>query len=138
MTRINVVHVRELADQHLLAEIREITRLPSNLRTSLNRKSGPLRDSEIPSEYVLGKGHVKFFMDKFKWLEGRFLSLLEECDNRGFTISNRDATIFKNVPSKFYGSYKATKAAKDLNRIRIQERIATKPEFYRYKGERYE
>jgi len=138
MTRINVVPVKELADQHLLAEIREITRLPSNLRTSLNRKSGPLKDSEIPLEYVLGKGHVKFFMDKFKWLEGRFLSLLEECDNRGFTISNRDATIFKNVPSKFYGTYQVNEAAKELNRIRIQERIAAKPEFYRYKGAKYE
>ncbi len=136
MTRINVVPVKELMDQHLLAEIREITRLPNNLRTSLTRKSGPLKSSEIPPEYVLGKGHVKFFMDKFKWLEGRFKDLLEECQNRGFTIKHKDATIFSKVPSKYYGTYQVTEEAKILNRIRINDRIKDKPNFYRYYGDK--
>ena len=64
MTRINLVEPKELSTKHLVAEYREITRLPSNLKLALNRKSKAFSMTEIPSEYVLGKGHVKFFFDK--------------------------------------------------------------------------
>jgi deoxyribonuclease (pyrimidine dimer) len=136
MTRINVVPVKELMDQHLLAEVREITRLPKNLSQSLNRKSGPLKDTEIPLEYVLGKGHVKHFLNKFKWLEHRFIALLNECESRGFNITHKDSTIFQNVPSKYYNDWKVTQKALDLNRERIYTRISEKPDFYRYKGKK--
>ncbi len=136
MTRINVVPVKELTDQHLLAEYREITRLPKNLHTSLNRKSKPFSEAEIPSQYVLGTGHVKHFMNKFQWLENRFLELLGECKTRGFTTNFTDNTIFRNVPQKYYKDWKVTESAKELNRKRICDRINDKPEFYRYYGER--
>lgn len=136
MTRINVVPVKELMDQHLLAEIREITRLPKNLQQSLNRKSKPFSESEISPEYVLGKGHVKFFLNKFKWLEKRFEELLEECDSREFNVNYRDSSIFSNVPFKYYGDYKVTSNALALNRERIKERIDAKPDFYRYRGKK--
>lgn len=136
MTRINTIDVEHLTDQHLLAEVREITRLPKNLYTSLNRKSKPFSEAEIPSQYVLGKGHVKFFMDKFKWLEKRFMELLGECENRGFNITHKDASIFANVPKKYYNDWEVTFESKQLNEERIGERIASKPHFYRYYGER--
>lgn len=135
MTRINTVPVNQLTDQHLLAEYREITRLPKNLHTSLNRVSKPFSEAEIPSQYVLGKGHVKFFMNKFKWLENRFSNLLDECKRRGFTTNFNDATIFRNVPSQFYKDWEVTEKAVELCEERIQERISAKPEFYRYYGE---
>ncbi len=134
MTRINVVPVKELTDQHLLAEYREITRLPKNLYTSLNRKSKPFSEDEIPSQYVLGTGHVKHFMDKFQWLENRFLELLVECKTRGFTTNFTDSTIFRNVPQKYYKDWTVTEISKELNRKRIRDRINDKPEFYRYYG----
>jgi deoxyribonuclease (pyrimidine dimer) len=134
MTRINVIPVIELTDQHLLAEIREITRLPKNLQQSLNRKSKPFNSSEIPPEYVLGKGHVKYFFDKFKWLESRFKALVSECESRGFNITYKDATIFSNVAPRFYGTMQVTQEALKLNRERIKERIDAKPNFYRYRG----
>lgn len=121
-------------DQHLLAEIREITRLPKNLQQSLNRKSKPFSESEIPPDYVLGKGHVKFFLNKFKWLEKRFEDLLEECDSREFKVTYRDSSIFSNVPKKYYGDYTVTNNAIIINRERIVERIKAKPDFYRYRG----
>jgi deoxyribonuclease (pyrimidine dimer) len=132
MTRINLVSVKDLMDQHLLAEHREITRLPKNLQTSLNRKSGPLRDSEIPPSYVLGTGHVKFFMDKFQWLENRFKELTDECIARGFNITHRDETIFRNVPSKYYNEYSPTLEEIKLNKSRIDDRINEKPDFYKF------
>lgn len=134
MTRINVVPVKELMDQHILAEVRELPRLVKNLHKSLNRKSKPFSMDEIPSQYVLGTGHVFHFYDKFKWLETRFKQLLEECENRGFTINFNDVTIFREVPSQFYNDWEVTEEAKKLNRSRIAERIAAKPEFYKYYG----
>lgn len=134
MTRINVIPVSELMDQHLLAEHREITRLPKNLQQSLNRKSKAFSEAEISPDYVLGKGHVKFFMNKFKWLEKRFMELTEECDKRGFNVSFRDASIFKVAP-RWYNDWTITEESVTLNKQRIKERIDAKPEFYRYYGE---
>ena len=134
MTRINTIDVEHLTDQHLLAEIREITRLPGNLEKSLNRKSKPFSEAEIPSEYKLGKNHVKFFYDKFQWLERRFTELLEECDKRGFRISNKDASIFRNVPKKYYKDWEVTFESRLLNEQRLGDRITAKPDFYRYYG----
>lgn len=119
-------------DQHLLAEAREITRLPKNLEQSLNRKSKAFSFAEIPPDYVLGKGHVRFFYDKFKWLEKRFEQLIEECENRGFNLTHKDSSIFQNVPSKFYNDWQVSEKAKELNKARIEERIEAKPDFYRF------
>ena len=134
MTRINCVPVKELMDQHLLAEVREITRLPNNLYQSLNRKSKPFCESEIPPEYVLGKGHVKYFLNKFKWLENRFIQLLDECKDRGFNITHKDSSIFSNVPVKYYNNWTVSDKALERNRNRIRERIQAKENFYRYRG----
>lgn len=134
MTRINVIPVKELMDQHLLSEVREIIRLPKNLQQSLNRKSKPFSEAEIPPQYVLGTGHVKHFLNKFQWLENRFMELLKECESRGFNVSFKDASIFRNVPQKYYNNWSASEDAKSLNRQRINDRINAKPDFYRYYG----
>jgi deoxyribonuclease (pyrimidine dimer) len=97
MTRINVVNPSELSRQHLVAEYREITRLPGNLNAWINRKSKPPSFDEIPSEYKLGTGHVKFFFNKFKYLE-------------------------KRVDKLYYNDYNPTEEAIEINRQRIKER----------------
>jgi deoxyribonuclease (pyrimidine dimer) len=122
MTRINVVPVESLSRQHLVAEYREITRLPGNLRASLSRKSKAFSMSEIPSQYVLGTGHVKFFFDKMQYLENRFEQLVSEMLKRGYNPSYMDATIFRDCPSQFYNTYEPTQEAIDLNVARIKER----------------
>ena len=67
MTRINTaISVKSLTDEHLLAEHREIKRLANTKITNLN---------DIPSEFCLGKGHVKFFMNKFKYTFNRYKQL---------------------------------------------------------------
>lgn len=122
MTRINVVPVAELSRQHLVAEYREITRLPKNLDKALNRVSKPFNMSEIPDRYVLGTGHVKFFFNKMKYLELRFEALVQEMLNRGYNPTYRDSGIFKNCDSKFYNDYVPTEEAMKINRARIKER----------------
>ena len=122
MTRINVIPVKELTRQHLVAEYREITRLPKNLVKSLNR-SKPFSMDEIPLEYVLGKGHVKFFYDKMEFLKNRFKQLVLEMNNRGYTTNFNDSSIFSNCESIWFNDYKPTREALELNRKRIKERL---------------
>jgi deoxyribonuclease (pyrimidine dimer) len=122
MTRINVVPVQELSRQHLIAEYREITRLPGNLYDWINRKSKPPSFAEIPAEYKLGTGHVKFFYNKFKYLEKRFGALIEEMLCRGYNPNFTDSSIFRRVDSIYYNDYSPTEQAIEINRQRIKER----------------
>lgn len=122
MTRINVVPVTDLSTKHLVAEYREIARLPNNLRTSLNRKGKQFSYSEIPNSYTLGKGHVKFFYDKMKFLQNRFEQLVTEMLRRGYNPMFRDSTIFIPDNIKFYNDYVPTEEAIKINMERIVER----------------
>lgn len=122
MTRINVVPPSELSRQHLVAEYREITRLPGNLHAWLNRKTKPTSFDEIPSEYKLGTGHVKFFFNKFKYLETRFSSIIDEMLARGYNPNFTDSSIFRRVDAIYYNDYVPTEEALEINRQRIKER----------------
>lgn len=122
MTRINLIDPSELSTKHLIAEYREITRIPGNLRKSLNRSSKPFSMQEIPAEYVLGAGHVKFFYDKMQFLEKRFNSLVAEMLRRGYSPTYRECPAFSQVSRRFYNDYQPTKAAIEINKQRIKER----------------
>ena len=63
MTRINIIPVQELFDQHLIAEYREITMVPAALNRTINSKAG-LKVSKINKPFTLNKGHVYFFYNK--------------------------------------------------------------------------
>lgn len=123
MTRVNVVSPKSLSRLHLIAEYKEITRLPNNLKTSLNRKGKPFSMKEIPLEYKLGPGHVKFFFNKMLFLEKRFISLVDEMKNRGYNPKYTDASIFKQFEgTEFYNDYIPTEIAVEINLQRIKER----------------
>ena len=122
MTRINVVPVEELSQLHLVAEYREITRLPKNLTKSISRKTKKFSQDEIPSDYVLGKGHVKFFYDKMLYLQKRFESLVKEMQRRDYKPKYTDSSIFIPADESYYKDYKPTKNALKINRERIKER----------------
>ena len=83
MTRINCVDPLVLEDSFLLAEHREIKRIPNQL---LSKGYNPSLYSK-PKEYVLGKGHVTFFFDKLIYLYQRYQNLHYECLHRGFAVS---------------------------------------------------
>jgi deoxyribonuclease (pyrimidine dimer) len=127
MTRINVVPVTELTDKHLLAEYREIMRLPNNLKTTLARKGKPFSLSEIPNEYTLGKGHVKFFYNKFQYLLSRYIALANELLKRQYDIDmNLFETVlveYAKVDFKYFGDYMPDNKALAINRHRINERL---------------
>ena len=131
MTRINLVNVTELYDQHLMAEYRELPRLfiyAKDLQVKGKRPGG----LNIPEHYVLGTGHVKFFVNKLKFLERRFSELVVELKNRGFNIQYTSSDIMtEGLDPYWFGDYVPTVEAIDLNRERINERLAAKPGWYR-------
>ena len=73
MTRINLVPPEELCDQHLLAEHRELTRIPNAVAKGKYHLKGQ------PAEYKLGEGHVRFFFNKLAFLKKRYDALHTEC-----------------------------------------------------------
>lgn len=129
MTRINVVPVKELCDQHLLAEHREITRIPNGLM------SGKLKFEyeDRPMEYVLGEGHVKFFTNKLRYLFNRYQQLDDECIKRGFnTTYIWPQHFFNHTTLRYWDDYRPTRSALYQNRLRIKERLPAKPRHTAY------
>lgn len=127
MTRINLVPVETLMDQHLMAEYRE---LPRVFTLALKAYGKP---TVIPAEYVLGSGHVKFFYNKLKFLVNRQLALIAECKKRGFKISQENIDFI--FPDSWYNDYSPSEKDIQLSQSRLDEKIAQKPEWYKYYGE---
>lgn len=124
MTRINVVRPVELCDQHLLAEHREITRIPNMI---VNGKAK--LDGEYPDSYRLGEGHVKFFYPRLKWLHSRYNAVHRECVLRGLKVSYKWPT---DVPARLYGDWKPNEESIEENRMRIKERMPAKARWREY------
>jgi hypothetical protein len=126
MTRINAgIPPAELNDKHLLAEHREIKRIPNMIR---KRKAIILN---IPDTFRLGTGHVKFFYDKIEYLKKRYGEIYDECKKRGFKVTDyTEAFILINpefddndaIMEKCYHDWIPTQEAADLIRERIKER----------------
>ena len=83
MTRINLIKPSELSDQHLVAEYREIFMVGSALQRSLKSKNWQRTKEQLPKEFTLNIGHVKFFYNKGKYLHKRYLDLIAEMKSRG-------------------------------------------------------
>lgn len=129
MTRVNIIPPKELMDQHLMAEFREIRHVGPSLQRSLKSKSKSYLNK--PEKYTLNKGHVTFFYDKGMYLYKRFQEIKEELLRRGFNInreSNFDISLF---PPDFQKDWEPTECEKLINVERINLRIQQKPNFYR-------
>ncbi|MFZ7240786.1 pyrimidine dimer DNA glycosylase/endonuclease V [Avibacterium avium] len=116
MTRINVVPPQELCDQHLLAEHRELTRIPNAVA------KGKYNLAEQPADYKLGEGHVRFFFNKLQFLKNRYDLLHQECKARGFNVQYFWPENLPQDPS-LWQDYQPTENALTLNRERIQLRM---------------
>ena len=83
MTRINAgIQPSRLGDKHLLAEHREIKRIPNLVSQGRYNLEGQ------PEKFCLGPGHVKFFYDKLGYLLTRYQTLYHECKRRGFQVQD--------------------------------------------------
>ena len=117
MTRINVaVKPIELTDKHLIAEHREIKRIPNCI------KKGRFNLDGIPDQFTLGKGHVKFFYNKLAYLHNRYNQLYKECVKRGFNVQNYEE-CFEGLPVELYNSYNEQPNDRLIILERINERL---------------
>lgn len=124
MTRINLVPVQELSDSHLLAEAREIKRIPNCIL------KGKFSINKITEHYKMGRGHVSFFYNKISWLSYRYLQLYKECINRGFVVKNYFPTFEKLIHNKDFfhliNNWIPTEQDIRVSRTRIAEKIFQK------------
>ena len=130
MTRINLIPVQELSDQHLLAEHREIKRIPNLILLGRYSLDG------APLKYTMGKGHVKFFYDKLTWLIKRYWDLYCECERRKFAVTCylntfNDAMDFN---PHLENDWSPSEEDIAISRIRIYEKINMRPGWYKIRG----
>jgi deoxyribonuclease (pyrimidine dimer) len=127
MVRINLINPKKLSDQHLIAEYDEILMLLGYVR-KYPRAEG------IPENYVLGKGHIKFFKDKLLYLKERHEIIKKEMRKRGFkTNKTINLGYFdKGLINNWNPKNKDFEIIKD----RIVLKIENKPNYYRYYGEK--
>jgi deoxyribonuclease (pyrimidine dimer) len=136
MTRINLVPVQDLADQHLFAEWREIKRIPIFLKKSLKANSAESIHLRIPNKFTLNTGHVLFFLDKMIFLHDRYVKLTEELINRNYNIAGfNPAEIFLNVPDSFKEKeWQPDNIDIKISIERISIKLKNKLNWYRYYG----
>lgn len=135
MTRVNLVHVEDLADQHLFAEWRELKMIPAKVRKNL---ANAVPMDKIPVSYTLSTGHVKFFYNKMDWLYIRHRALTTELKKREFNISefNSFAAFLHEMPDDLKQSiWSPTLNEIKINIDRISQRLLERPNWYRYYGE---
>jgi|APSaa5957512622_1039677.scaffolds.fasta_scaffold22544_3 deoxyribonuclease (pyrimidine dimer) len=118
MTRINVgIPPHELSRQHLLAEHREMKRIPNCI------VSGKFNLKGQPAEFKLGAGHVKFFYTRLGYLKKRYESVYEECINCGYNVTYYGGA-WAGVPEELMGDYSPTQHDRMLLLARIAERLS--------------
>lgn len=118
MTRINIgINPKNLSDQHLLAEHREIKRLPNFFTKRLAKN----KFDDIPEKFTLNTGHVRYFLDKGKYTYERYLSIRQECLNRGYNVEDYSKNWNVYTPNFFLNC-----SPDEIDLSIITERITTR------------
>jgi len=133
MTRINsAISPKFLTDQHLLAELRELPRIFTAVknRVLLNKDF-----NDIPKNFTLGTGHVKFFYNKCQFLSNRHHSLRLEYFNRFKKHYDFDYQRISTIPDELFCDYESTNAEKQFLIDRISTRIMASKQIPRYYGD---
>lgn len=117
MTRINVVHPSLLTRQHLLAEWHEIGRIITLAEAGVN-------PNEIPERYTLGKGHMKFFVNKLGYITQRMAWLANEMRVRGYSVdkSKQIEAVARGICVGFGDPWTPDKTDLTVNLCRLIER----------------
>ena len=120
MTRINAgIPVQDLTNKHLIAEHREIKRIPNAVR------SGKAKIVNLPKQFTLNTGHVRFFYDKLEYLRKRYEDLYKECLNRNFKITYY-GSAWDGIRKEFMNDYTPTQRDREIVEQRIKERLQDK------------
>ena len=132
MTRINLLSPSELADQHLVAEWRELPRIFGLVKKKLDEQKPIL----VWKKYTMGTGHVRFFYDKLLFLQKRHQALVKESQKRGFKLSKTEKISLHVFPKVYCQDFRPSKADLAISQQRIQEKLKGKSDFYTFYGEK--
>ena len=110
MTRINLVPVCELADQHLVAEYREIFMVGSSLQRSMRSPNWPTKKSALP----------------------KYLDLIEEMKCRGMNPDPSRKFKREQWPDELFSNWAPNENDLAVIRERIETKIQQKPGWYRW------
>jgi len=126
MVRVNCgIEPAYLADQHLVAEYREIL-----LAFGYYDNNGHNRVKEATNNLI---HPIRFYHNKRKYLIKRFYTLKEEMLKRGMK-PKKDIEL-KNIKMILYNDFVPKQQHIKRIKERIIERINQKPNWYRYCGE---
>ena len=130
MTRINTVHPSDLTNEWLLAEWRELPRIPNTIlagKAVVNLKA-------IPANYKLGTGHVLFFYNKLIYLQKRHALICNELDKRNIKRDVNVCVSLDNLNSvhkqALCNDWKPSQADHGVLIERLQERFDLRKKAY--------
>lgn len=125
MTRINgPIRPACLCDQHLHAEYRELPRIQALVKKFVENERSL---DEIPHDFRLGKGHVKFFYDKGFYLQERFCDICQELQHRGYRLN---FTTYEDHPEGFHKDASFSVDEHIMIVQRVLDRCPEKPRRY--------
>ena len=133
MTRINLVPVSKLSDQHLIAEWRELPRVFWLVKKKLDEKK-PIIISE---NYTMWTGHVRFFYDKLLFLQKRHQELVKETLKRWFKITLTEKISLISFQKEYCQDFIPSELDLKISQQRILEKLQAKPDFYTFYGKIY-
>lgn len=126
------INPKNLTDEHLFAESRELKMLPS-----LYKRVGIKSISKVPKEFTLGRGHMLFFLYKATYDLQRYTIVLQELKNRGYNVKDESYRwdVYQNC--KYLENYTETGKEAEIIKQRITEKIISSPkEYFHYNHKR--
>jgi len=116
-----------LADQHLIAEYREIPMLVGSLEYWNWEIKSP-----IPQVFNLGVGHMNFLKNKLRYAQRRHDAVVAECNRRGFKCDTLRMHL-NGLPMEFCQDWNPTIEDSMKLRARLKWKLTNKQQpFWRY------
>jgi len=104
----------------------------SALQRSLKSKNWKKTKQNLPKEFTLNVGHVKFFYNKGKYLYKRYQLIVEEMKRRAMKPNPDRKFKTDQFPKDFYNDWSPNSKDLEIIRLRIQEKIDLKPLWYKW------
>lgn len=114
---------KNLTDEHLFAESRELKMIPS-----LFKRIGMGSLSKAPKRFKLGDGHMLFLTYKPTYTLRRYKMVLEECVRRGMHV--QDESCRWEIYGALGGDFEETDRERKMLIDRISEHVINSPKEY--------
>lgn len=130
MTRVTILDPSDLTNEWLLANHREIPRIVNELIEHPER----LVLKDIPKQFTLGNGHIKYFRNKLLYIAKLHQATIEECKKRGINYDKSITVELNKLPEhiKMFCLNDWTPTTSDYRIIieRLRERFALRGKAY--------